>query len=80
MSANNNMESEIKEIESISFGMMSSEDIRQMSSFEVKTAKISSTNLLETFHDPKSGLLVLRHVKHVIKTNGIVLDILDILS
>ncbi len=47
MSANNNMESEIKEIESISFGMMSSEDIRQMSSFEVKTAKISSTNLLE---------------------------------
>ncbi len=55
MSANNNMESEIKEIESISFGMMSSEDIRQMSSFEVKTAKISSTNLLETVHDPKSG-------------------------
>ncbi len=36
--------------------MMSSEDIRQMSSFEVKTAKISSTNLLvETVHDPKSG-------------------------
>ncbi len=30
------VESEIKEIESISFGMMSSEDIRQMSSFEVK--------------------------------------------
>ncbi len=36
MSANNNMESEIKEIESISFGMMSSEDIRQMSSLKLK--------------------------------------------
>ncbi len=68
MSANNNMESEIKEIESISFGMMSSEDIRQMSSFEVKTAKISSTNLLETVHDPKSGPIGSAPcVKHVIK-------------
>ncbi len=51
--------------------MMSSEDIRQMSSFEVKTAKISSTNLLETVHDPKSGPMGSAPWKHVIKTNGL---------
>ncbi len=81
MSANNNMESEIKEIESISFGMMSSEDIRQMSSFEVKNCKdIVHKSFRKRFMIQNLVLLVLRHVKHVIKTNGIVLDILDILS
>ncbi len=34
------MESEIKEIESISFGMMSSEDIRQMSSLKLNCKDI----------------------------------------
>ncbi len=72
MSANNNMESEIKEIESISYW---NDVIRRHSSnvfiLKLKTAKIASTNLLETVHDPKSGpYWFLRHVKHVIKTNG----------
>lgn len=49
------MTEEVKEISSITFGMLSAEDIRQMSAFQVTTAKISSTNLFDTVHDPRSG-------------------------
>jgi DNA-directed RNA polymerase beta' subunit len=46
---------QVKEIDSISFGIMSAEEIRQISAFEVKVAKISNNNLYETVHDPRSG-------------------------
>lgn len=49
------MDKETKEIDTITFGIMSADEMRSISSFQVKTVKISSSNLLETVHDPKSG-------------------------
>lgn len=49
------METEVKEINSIIFGILSADDMREMSAFEVKEAKISTNNLHDTVHDPRSG-------------------------
>lgn len=49
------MDTEVKEIDSITFGIMSTEDVRAMSAFEVNTAKITGNNLSGTVRDPKSG-------------------------
>lgn len=51
------MDTEVLEVRKLTFGLLSAEEIRAMSAFEVKESKVAASNLYNTVYDPRSGPL-----------------------